>query len=67
MSSTTLSEAQLAEMQAADRLAFAEAALGAAGHQVTDPYLTDVLAKHARGEISGDQARELSRKYIIGR
>lgn len=53
--------------ESADRLAFAEAALGAAGHQVTDPYLVEVLASHAAGEIDGDQARELSRRHIIGR
>ncbi len=67
MAETTTHKGQFTEAQAADRLAFAAAALSAAGHEVTDRYLTDVLARHARGEISGDEARELSRKHIIGR
>ena len=67
MAKTITHPARCAEAEAAERLAFAQAALGAAGHEVTDPYLTDVLARHARGEISGDEARELSRAHIIGR
>ncbi|WP_139738375.1 antitoxin VbhA family protein [Actinomyces wuliandei] len=55
-----------AEEAAQDRLAFARAALGAAGHEVTDPYLVDVLQRHAHGEITGDQARDLSRRHVLG-
>lgn len=33
--------ARFTEAEAADRLAFADAALGAAGHEVTDPYLNE--------------------------
>ncbi|WP_454931960.1 hypothetical protein [Actinomyces oricola] len=67
MAKTITREERFTEAQAADRLAFTEAALGAAGHQVTDPCLIDVLAGHARGEITGGMARELNRKHIIGR
>lgn len=67
MAKTITRPTQFTEAEAAQRLAFAQAALGAAGHEVTDPYLTDVLARHARGELSGDEARELSRKHITGR
>jgi hypothetical protein len=67
MSEAITRGARFTEAEAADRLAFAEAALGAAGHQVTDPYLRDLLAQYARGEISGDEARELSRRYVLGR
>lgn len=55
------------EAEAADIMAFANGALGAAGHEVTDPYLNEVAWQHARGEISGDKARELSRSYVLGR
>ncbi|MFV0428254.1 MAG: hypothetical protein ACK5KO_02320 [Arachnia sp.] len=67
MAKTLTRAAKFTEAEAADRLAFADAALGAAGHEVTDPYLRELLQRHARGEISGDEARELSRKHIIGR
>ncbi|WP_029067971.1 hypothetical protein [Jonesia quinghaiensis] len=66
MNQSTSRNPQFTDEEAADRLAFAEAALGAAGHEVTDPYLRELLAQHARGEISGDQARELGRKHISG-
>ena len=67
MAKTLTRTTRFTEAEAADRLAFADAALGAAGHEVTDPYLNEVAARFARGEISGDEARELSRKHIIGR
>lgn len=37
---------------------FADAALGVAGHHVTDPVLRDILNRQARGEITPDQSRE---------
>lgn len=67
MATTSTKAARFTEAEAADRLAFADAALGAAGHQVTDPYLNELAQQQARGEISGDQARELGRKHLIGR
>lgn len=67
MAKTVTRPAQFTEAEAADRLAFADAALGAAGHEVTDPYLNELARRQARGEISGDEARELGRKHIIGR
>jgi hypothetical protein len=67
MAKTTKPAVQVSETEAADRLAFADAALGAAGHEVTDPYLNELARRQALGEISGDEARELGRKYIIGR
>ncbi|MDN5703944.1 MAG: hypothetical protein L0K41_01660 [Yaniella sp.] len=54
------------EAEAAAMMSFATGALGAAGHEVTDPYLNELAWQNARGEISGDEARELGRKYIIG-
>lgn len=38
---------------------FAGGALGAAGHRVADPEARTILARHSRGEISGDEARAL--------
>jgi len=67
MAKTFTKAARFTEAEAADRLAFADAALGAAGHEVTDPYLNELAARQARGEISGDEARELGRKHIVGR
>lgn len=59
--------AQITNEQAAARVAFADAALGAAGHEITDPRLNAIRVAAARGELSGDEARELSRKHILGR
>lgn len=67
MATTGTKTARYTEAEAADRLAFANAALGAAGHEITDPYLNELGERQARGEISGDEARELGRKHIIGR
>jgi hypothetical protein len=67
MAKTIIREALFTEAQAADRLTFAEAALGAAGHQVTDPYLNDVAARFARGEITIEEAAELSDRHILAR
>lgn len=67
MAEELTTSARFTEDDAAERLAFADAALGAAGHEVTDPYLNELAVRQARGEISGDEARELGRKHIIGR
>lgn len=58
---------QFTEEQAADRLAFADAALGAAGHQVTDPYLNEIAVQFARGQITIEEAGELGDRHILGR
>lgn len=58
---------QFTEQEAAERLAFADAALGAAGHEVTDPYLNEIAARFARGEISFDEAAELGDQHALGR
>jgi hypothetical protein len=43
-------------------IAFVDGALGAAGHQVTDPETRELLRRQAAGEITGDEARALLRK-----
>lgn len=67
MATTDTKTTRCTEAEAAERLAFAEAAQGAAGHEVTDTYLKELLAQQSRGEISGDEARERSRRRILGR
>ncbi len=55
------------EADARERIAFADAALALAGHEVTDPYLNDLAARQARGELSGEEARQLGLQHITGR
>jgi hypothetical protein len=65
--STAVTDSVDVEGDAERRIAFADAALALAGHQVSDPRLNDLIARQARGELSGDEARELGRKHILGR
>lgn len=55
------------EADARERIAFADAALALAGHEVTDPYLNDLAARQARGELSGEETRQLGLQHITGR
>lgn len=48
-----------------ERIAFADAALAVAGHQVTDPQLGSVLGRQDRHELTGDQAREAIRRCVF--
>jgi hypothetical protein len=67
MTEAPIREERFTREQAADRLAFADAALSAAGHQVADPYLNEIAARFARGEITIEEAGELSDRHILGR
>lgn len=44
------------DARARDAIAFADGALGAAGHEVTDPFARSLMERVARGEVSGDEA-----------
>ena len=66
MAESITHKARFTEAEAADRLKFANAALGAAGHQVTDPYLNEIAAQFARGEITFEEAAELGDRHILG-
>ena len=55
------------EAAAAHAVAFADAALGLAGHEVTDPVLRELVWAVARGEISGDEAVPRAMAYIDDR
>lgn len=46
------------------RLNFARAASASAGHEVTDQRLKDILYRHARGELTVDEALELGREHL---
>lgn len=48
------------------RMSFADAALGAAGHQVTDPELRAISRRLAAEEISGDEAAALVKEHLLG-
>jgi len=48
-------------------LMFADAALGLAGHEVTDPYLNMIALRFARGELSIEEAGALSDRHLLGR
>lgn len=62
--STTVFRTTLTDVER--QVAIADAALAVAGHRVTDPCLNELVARQARGELSGDEARKLGRKHIIG-
>ncbi|MFD2340930.1 hypothetical protein FGG90_09590 [Clavibacter tessellarius] len=49
-----------------EHLAFADAALALAGHEVTDPVLRTILERAARQEITGDEAIAEIRRHIQG-
>ncbi len=62
----TATEARTAKTEAEAQVEFADAALALASHQVTDPVLNDLIARQARGELSGDEAREMGLQHILG-
>lgn len=47
-----------------DAMAFADGALGAAGHQVTDPYINELRRQRLEGEISMDEYQRLAIAHI---
>ena len=44
---------------------FATAASELAGHVEDDPYMDEVALRLARGEITGDEARDIVRQYTL--
>lgn len=50
----------------AERMAFVDGAMGAAGHQVTDPAVRSLVERVARNEMTGDQAVEALRHHVQG-
>jgi len=58
---------QASEADVARHLSFADGALGAAGHEVTDPYLRELVERQVRGELTGEEARALGVKHVLAR
>ncbi|MBF4624738.1 hypothetical protein [Clavibacter sp. VKM Ac-2872] len=54
------------DARAAESLAFADAALALAGHQVTDPVLLEISERAAREEITSEEAVAAIRRHVIG-
>jgi hypothetical protein len=54
------------DARAAESLAFADAALALAGHQVTDPVLIEITERAAREEITSDEAVAAIRRHVFG-
>lgn len=66
MMARSLTVAHPANAEAAQRIAFADAALAVAGHEVTDPNLRTLMNRVARGELSGETAVAAMRRRIQG-
>jgi hypothetical protein len=56
---------QLSGTDVACHLSFADAALGAAGHEVKDPYLRELVERQVRGDLSGEEARALGVQHVL--
>lgn len=52
--------------EANERVTFANAALGVAGHEVTDPVLRALLERVAREELSDAEAMAKMRRQVQG-
>ncbi|MCL2467441.1 MAG: hypothetical protein FWF02_13890 [Micrococcales bacterium] len=61
MSSTTVASPVEAQ------IAFADAALGMAGHDLSDPVLRDILRQVVAGQITREQGAELARRHVEAR
>lgn len=49
-----------------ERIAFADAALALAGHEVTDPTVRSLMDRVARDEMTADEAVAALRRHIQG-
>lgn len=58
---------RIEEAEIQRRLNFADATLGAAGHEVTDPVLNELSRQVAAGTLSADDAIERGIAYIDAR
>ncbi len=59
--------AGLSAAEVESRLTFADAALSLAGHEVKDLETRELGRRIARGEISGDEAVQLTKDRFLGR
>lgn len=61
---TALRTTEATQLSPEQLVAYADGALGAAGHEVTDPVVRDLMDQVARGEITGDEAVARARAYF---
>lgn len=52
------------DSRVAEKMAFVDAGLGLAGHEITDPYLRQLLERQSQGEISAEETIRLAGGYI---
>ncbi len=64
--STAVTDTAAVEGDAEQRIAFADAALALAGHQVSDPAVRGLMECVASGEMTGDQAVVALRRALQG-
>ena len=57
----------VAESEVERRMSFADAALGAAGHEVTDPVLRELRRRAIRGDMTTDEAISAGIAHIDAR
>ena len=62
----TIATTQPASAVVDERLAFADAALALAGHEVTDPALRSLMERVARDELTADEAVAAMRRHVQG-
>lgn len=62
----TIAAARTTSAEVDDRLAFADAALAIAGHEVTDSTLRSIVERAARHGLTGDEARAAIRRHVQG-
>ena len=56
----------VSEAEVERRMNFADGALGAPGHEVTDPELRAISRRVAADEITADEAAELVKTHLLG-
>lgn len=56
----------VSEAEIERRMSFADAALGAAGHEVTDPEVRAISRRVAAGDLTGDEATALVKEHLLG-
>ncbi|GAB1646858.1 hypothetical protein [Krasilnikovia sp. MM14-A1259] len=62
----TMAVARPVSAEVDERLAFADAALALAGHEVTDPALREIVERAAHQELTGDDAIAAIRRHVQG-
>ena len=67
MSNSSLPKPKLTNEQIEQELARIDGINGAAGHELTDPYLRGLLKKQISGELSREEVDRLAREHIASK